>query len=224
MRIRTRPKPCVNTRPMQHHRCGMRQRRLRRHQPLAKFKGGASFNNMLNDCRVAHQVAVDFAKHAESMGALAQPSIHLSLEAALDRAKSDRIAPSVIVIKTDGFTWTPGDAWWDVGVPRCPPGKCAHCRCRTCRRPQENNGLAFERWTESVKIRFAVAPIAWSNSDLPQLRWRNFVGDVSCAEPRSRLQRHRNRDQIPDGGSCPRTFLERFHLALVSGSSTPANC
>jgi 3D-(3,5/4)-trihydroxycyclohexane-1,2-dione acylhydrolase (decyclizing) len=23
----------------------------------------------------------------------------------------------VISIKTDAFVWTPGDAWWDVGVP-----------------------------------------------------------------------------------------------------------
>ena len=34
----------------------------------------------------------------------------------IDRAKkADRT--SVIVISTDAHTWTPGDAWWDVGVP-----------------------------------------------------------------------------------------------------------
>ena len=38
------------------------------------------------------------------------------LEQALDWAKgSDRT--TVISIVTDGFDWTPGDAWWDVGVP-----------------------------------------------------------------------------------------------------------
>jgi len=84
---------------------------------LQNAKGGASFNNMLSDCRVAKQVTVDFVKHAESMGAAAQGVDSIAaLEAALERAKSaDRT--SVIVIKTDGFTWTPGDAWWDVGVP-----------------------------------------------------------------------------------------------------------
>ena len=24
---------------------------------------------------------------------------------------------TVLVVKTDAYTWTPGDAWWDVGVP-----------------------------------------------------------------------------------------------------------
>ena len=84
---------------------------------LQNFKGGASFNNMFTDCRVNQVVAVDFAKHAEAMGAHAETVDTIAeLEAAIARAKgADRTA--VIVIKTDGFTWTPGDAWWDVGVP-----------------------------------------------------------------------------------------------------------
>jgi 3D-(3,5/4)-trihydroxycyclohexane-1,2-dione acylhydrolase (decyclizing) len=85
---------------------------------LQNFKGGVSFNNMLSDCRVSQRVGVDFAKHAESMGAQAQTVDTIrELETAIDRAKAaDRTA--VIVIKTDGFTWTPGDAWWDVGMPQ----------------------------------------------------------------------------------------------------------
>jgi 3D-(3,5/4)-trihydroxycyclohexane-1,2-dione acylhydrolase (decyclizing) len=84
---------------------------------LQNFKGGASFNNMFTDCRVNQVVAVDFAKHAEAMGAHVETVDTIAeLEAAIARAKgADRTA--VIVIKTDGFTWTPGDAWWDVGVP-----------------------------------------------------------------------------------------------------------
>ena len=39
---------------------------------LQNFKGGASFNNLIADCRVKAPFAVDFAKHAESMGALAR--------------------------------------------------------------------------------------------------------------------------------------------------------
>jgi 3D-(3,5/4)-trihydroxycyclohexane-1,2-dione acylhydrolase (decyclizing) len=84
---------------------------------LQNFKGGASFNNMFSDCRVSNLLGVDFAKHAEAMGAKAETVNTIAeLEAAIERAKAaDRTA--VIVIKTDGFTWTPGDAWWDVGVP-----------------------------------------------------------------------------------------------------------
>jgi 3D-(3,5/4)-trihydroxycyclohexane-1,2-dione acylhydrolase (decyclizing) len=84
---------------------------------LQNGKGGASFNNLIADCRVKAPFAVDFAKHAESMGALARHVESLSeLAAALDWAKTtDRT--TVITIVSDAFVWTPGDAWWDVGVP-----------------------------------------------------------------------------------------------------------
>jgi len=84
---------------------------------LQQFKGIPSFNNMFDTSRVTRQVGVDFAKHAESMGAKAETVGTIAeLEQALMRAKAaDRT--SVVVIKTDAATWTPGDAWWDVGVP-----------------------------------------------------------------------------------------------------------
>jgi 3D-(3,5/4)-trihydroxycyclohexane-1,2-dione acylhydrolase (decyclizing) len=38
----------------------------------------------------------------------------------MDWAKSnDRT--TVLTIVSDAFTWTPGDAWWDVGVPEVSP-------------------------------------------------------------------------------------------------------
>ncbi len=85
---------------------------------LQNFKGGASFNNLIKDCKVKEAFGVDFAKHAESMGALARKVESLSeLEQALDWAKTtDRT--TVITIVSDAFTWTPGDALWDVGVPQ----------------------------------------------------------------------------------------------------------
>jgi 3D-(3,5/4)-trihydroxycyclohexane-1,2-dione acylhydrolase (decyclizing) len=85
---------------------------------LQNAKGGASFNNLIKDCRVKQAFAVDFAKHAEAMGALARRVESLAdLGQALDWAKTtDRT--TVITIITDAFTWTPGDAWWDVGVPQ----------------------------------------------------------------------------------------------------------
>jgi 3D-(3,5/4)-trihydroxycyclohexane-1,2-dione acylhydrolase (decyclizing) len=85
---------------------------------LQNGKGGASFNNLLKDCRVKQAFAVDFAKHAESMGALARKVESLAdLGAAVDWARNtDRT--TVLTIVSDAFTWTPGDAWWDVGVPQ----------------------------------------------------------------------------------------------------------
>jgi 3D-(3,5/4)-trihydroxycyclohexane-1,2-dione acylhydrolase (decyclizing) len=84
---------------------------------LQVFKGGASFNNLIQDVRAAEYVRVDFAKHAEAMGARVEAVSGLDeLRPALDRARSaDRTA--VVVIETDAHTWTGGDAWWDVGVP-----------------------------------------------------------------------------------------------------------
>jgi 3D-(3,5/4)-trihydroxycyclohexane-1,2-dione acylhydrolase (decyclizing) len=84
---------------------------------LQNAKGGASFNNLIADCRVKEPFTVDFTKHAESMGALTRHVESLAdLGEAVEWAKTtDRT--TVISIVSDAFTWTPGDAWWDVGVP-----------------------------------------------------------------------------------------------------------
>jgi len=85
---------------------------------LQTFKGVPSFNNLLKDCRVEKLVRVDFAKHAESMGAIAEHVRSIAdLERVIERAKGAE-RTSVIVIDTDPHSWTPGDAWWDVGVPQ----------------------------------------------------------------------------------------------------------
>lgn len=84
---------------------------------LQNFKGSPSFNNLIKDCRVKEPFAVDFAKHAESMGALTRHVKSIGdLEAAVEWAKGND-KTTVISIITDGFEWVPGDAWWDVGVP-----------------------------------------------------------------------------------------------------------
>ena len=87
---------------------------------LQEFKGTPGFNNLFKDCRLAtagNPPLVDFAKHAESMGALARHCESLAdLESALEWAKgTDRT--TVLSIATEAYTWTPGDADWDLGVP-----------------------------------------------------------------------------------------------------------
>ena len=84
---------------------------------LQNFKGGASFNNLIKDCRIKNEISVDFVKHAESMGAIAEKVQSVAeLEQAFGRAKqADRTY--VIHIETNAHAWTPGDAWWDVAVP-----------------------------------------------------------------------------------------------------------
>jgi len=84
---------------------------------LQNFKGSASFNNLIKDCRTENQFRVDFVKHAQAMGADGEQVTSIGdLEAAFQRAKAaDRTY--VIAINTHPYEWTPGDAWWDVAVP-----------------------------------------------------------------------------------------------------------
>jgi 3D-(3,5/4)-trihydroxycyclohexane-1,2-dione acylhydrolase (decyclizing) len=108
---------------------------------LQVFVGGASFNNMLEDVRAERPVRVDFAKHAEAMGAWTETVDDLDgLAGALERARgADRTA--VIVVRTDPHAWTGGDAWWDVGVPEVSDraevrvAKAAHEAGRKHQRP-----------------------------------------------------------------------------------------
>src|SRR5690606_13163923 len=82
--------------------------------------GVPGFNNLLTDCRVRDRTDVphvDFAMHAQSMGALARHCESLAdLKSAMEWAlTSDRT--TVLSIATDAYQWVPGDADWDVGVP-----------------------------------------------------------------------------------------------------------
>lgn len=84
---------------------------------LQRGKGGASFNNMLRDCRGDGARAVDFAAHARSMGAKSEWVESIAdLEAALRRARKSR-KTYVIAVRVAEQDWTAGDAWWDVAVP-----------------------------------------------------------------------------------------------------------
>ncbi|MDG4881908.1 3D-(3,5/4)-trihydroxycyclohexane-1,2-dione acylhydrolase (decyclizing) [Mesorhizobium sp. WSM4884] len=106
---------------------------------LQNAKGAASFNNLIKDCRVKEPFSVDFAKHAESMGALTRRVDSLAdLAQAVDWALgTDRT--TVITLVSDGFSWTPGDAWWDVGVPEVsarPQVREAHAEQAQARKKQ----------------------------------------------------------------------------------------
>jgi 3D-(3,5/4)-trihydroxycyclohexane-1,2-dione acylhydrolase (decyclizing) len=79
--------------------------------------GGAEFNNLLASTRHERLFGVDFVKHAESMGAIAERVEGIDdLRAAFTRAKAAE-STYVIVVPIDQYTWTEGGAWWEVGVP-----------------------------------------------------------------------------------------------------------
>ncbi len=80
--------------------------------------GGNPFNNLIKDNpTVVNPVPVDFAKHAEAMGAISETVTSIDeLEAAYARAK-DADRTYVIALVTDAYSWTEGGSFWEVGVP-----------------------------------------------------------------------------------------------------------
>jgi 3D-(3,5/4)-trihydroxycyclohexane-1,2-dione acylhydrolase (decyclizing) len=79
-------------------------------------EGGAPFNNMLEDVRRDYPV-VDWVGHARSLGCEAEEVTTIDdLEEAFTRARhADRT--TVLVVPTAPDDWTPGGAFWEVGVP-----------------------------------------------------------------------------------------------------------
>lgn len=98
--------------------------------------GVPGFNNLLKDSRVLKKnnpLHVDFAKHAEAMGALARHCDSLNdLEVALEWAQTTE-KTTVLVIESDPYIWTPGGADWYVGVPELSD----HESVREARKGQE---------------------------------------------------------------------------------------
>ena len=80
--------------------------------------GGAEFNNLLDHTIHENASAIDFAKHAEAMGAT---SVKVGSIAELEEALAKRASvkgPYVVVIDTDPYPSTEfGGTWWEVGVP-----------------------------------------------------------------------------------------------------------
>lgn len=101
---------------------------------LQNYKGGASFNNLLADCK-GKVVAVDFVAHAHSMGAHGEAVETVDeLQQAFDRARQSKRS-YVISIRVHPHQWTPGDAWWDVGVPQVS----ARSQVRAAKKAHESN-------------------------------------------------------------------------------------
>jgi 3D-(3,5/4)-trihydroxycyclohexane-1,2-dione acylhydrolase (decyclizing) len=87
---------------------------------LQRSVGGASFNNLLENCAQADGGTpdIDFAAHAASLGALAENVTTIpELEAAMQRARSAE-RTYVVCIRTDPARATgEGGWWWEVAVP-----------------------------------------------------------------------------------------------------------
>lgn len=88
---------------------------------LQQACGGEPFNNLLEHKNTIHKLnnPIDFAQHADSLGADTRKISHISeLPDALIAARMSQIS-YVIVIDTDPVASTSeGGSWWEVGVPQ----------------------------------------------------------------------------------------------------------
>ena len=90
---------------------------------LQLFKGGKEFNCLFESSRVNNLVGVNFAKHAESMGAKSEEvTTILELEEAFKRAKKAK-GTYVISIKTHSYQWLEGSAYWESPTLELPKTK-----------------------------------------------------------------------------------------------------
>ncbi len=90
---------------------------------LQLFKGGKEFNCLFESSNAPNLVGVNFAKHAESMGAKSEQVSSISeLEEAFKRAKKSKVT-YVISIKTHSYQWLEGSAYWESPTLEIPTSK-----------------------------------------------------------------------------------------------------
>jgi len=90
---------------------------------LQLFKGGKEFNCLFNSSKAPNLVPVNFAKHAESMGAKSEEVSSISeLEEAFRRAKKSDVT-YLISIKTHSYEWLEGSAYWESPTLEMPSTK-----------------------------------------------------------------------------------------------------
>ena len=88
-------------------------------QRLQQACGGASFNNLIDDCIAegGADVRIAFASHAAAMGA---DSVHVpdvaALRDALVRARAAKKTQVIVIDTTHTRTTDDGGCWWEVGI------------------------------------------------------------------------------------------------------------
>jgi 3D-(3,5/4)-trihydroxycyclohexane-1,2-dione acylhydrolase (decyclizing) len=89
-------------------------------QRLQLASGSPRFNNLLEDCVAegGHDVKIDFAGHARSLGAEAAHVASVAeLKSALQRARAATRTQVVVIDTTPWRTTDDGGAWWEVAIP-----------------------------------------------------------------------------------------------------------
>ena len=101
-------------------------------QRLQLASGGPRFNNLLEDCvgEEGHDVRIDFAAHAASLGAEA---VHVAsvaeLKTAMQRARAANRTQVLVIDTSPWRTTDDGGCWWEVAIPEVS----AHAGVRAAR-------------------------------------------------------------------------------------------
>ena len=113
---------------------------------LQNAKGSPSFNNLIADCRIENQVDGRLREARRSRWArMPRPSTRSATSSRPSPRAKTADRTTVIVIKVQAHQWTPGDAWWDVGVPEVSDAQGSP---RRPRRLREGQGEAAGRGVE----------------------------------------------------------------------------
>jgi 3D-(3,5/4)-trihydroxycyclohexane-1,2-dione acylhydrolase (decyclizing) len=105
--------------------------------------GGASFNNMLDDCipEGGQASSIDFAMHGRSMGA---DAVHVrdvaELRREMVRARAATKSQVLVIDTTHHRTTDDGGAWWEVAIPQVsqrPEVLDAHARYLEAKKKQK---------------------------------------------------------------------------------------
>ena len=112
-------------------------------QRLQTATGGEHFNNMLEDCvppEGGHDVRIDFAVHAASLGAEAvQVDGIAALKGAMQRARAATRTQVIVINTIHTRTTDDGGCWWEVAVPETSQRREvneAHARYRAGKQDQ----------------------------------------------------------------------------------------
>ena len=132
---------------------------------LQNFKGVPSFNNLIKDSRVKEVVPVDFAKHAESMGALAR---HARQPRPISRRRwtgaQDRPHNRDLDCHRRAFL---GAGGCRLGRG-CARGERSRGNQGRSRRPGRHPPPSARRGCD-MRAKLGISPIAWWNDDLVEL-------------------------------------------------------
>ena len=184
---------------------------------LQNFKGVPSFNNLLRGLPDREPGPGRFRQACRGHGRHRRACPFHRRSGGRAAAGQGGRSHHVIVIDTDPANWTPGDAWWDVGVPAESNSRRACARPRPITRRASASSASASEIGPAMEIRLGIAPIAWTNNDLPQLGGETSLETCLTESRQAGFSGTETGVKFPMDPKILGPILARHELALVSG-------